>query len=210
MDGVLLDTSSLIWNSFLHSAQKHGFDLSKEKYENVLGISFSDCIPRWEKEHGVTIDSDSFRKTAVAHQFENIRGENILIPGVQSFLDGLKMRKIPMAIATTSHPLRAQKYLEAANLSSYVEVIITSRDVQRHKPFPDVFLCAAEKLSIEPSRCVVVEDAPVGILAGHRAGMKVIGMTTPPATHQLLREADLIVSNFSQLSYETLVKLAEK
>jgi len=77
---------------------------------------------------------------------------------------------------------------------------VTGKDVRRGKPDPQVFLMAAQKLGLEPARCVVIEDAPVGIEAATLAGMKSVGLQSPAPRARNLGAADLVVDSLQELS----------
>ncbi len=78
------------------------------------------------------------------------------------------------------------------------DIVVGDEEVQLGKPHPDIFLKTAEKLDISPEHCIVFEDAPAGISAAKKAGMKVIVLTTSHS-EDALKDADLIIENFSQL-----------
>ena len=81
--------------------------------------------------------------------------------------------------------------------------IICAEDVERGKPYPDPFLLAAERLSVPPDRCIVVEDAPAGLEGAYRAGMKTIGVLT---THKTL-EADVVIKSLADLAPEAFEQI---
>jgi beta-phosphoglucomutase len=88
-------------------------------------------------------------------------------------------------------------------LEEVFQAIVSAEDVVHGKPDPDVFLKAAERLKMPPRKCVVFEDAYVGIQAGHAAGMKVVAVATTHSPDEL-READVVVNRLDELSAEKL------
>ncbi len=86
-----------------------------------------------------------------------------------SLLDRLKIKK---AIATSTHNNYAKMYLEKANVLDFFDTIVTGEMVTRSKPYPDIYLYAAELLKAKPSECMVLEDSIYGIQAAFAAGMK--------------------------------------
>lgn len=80
-------------------------------------------------------------------------------------------------------------------------------DVTNHKPFPDVFLKAAEKLGMETHKCVVFEDAPAGIEAARRAGMKCVGVLTKYLEKEDIRDVDIMINNFTEIDYPAIADL---
>ena len=90
--------------------------------------------------------------------------------------------KVPMAIATGSSRMVIEKTLKAVEISDWFDEVVSADDVAEGKPAPDIFLRAAKLLGVDPARCLVLEDAPAGILAAQRAGMQVIAIPSPLAS----------------------------
>ncbi|MBI4043641.1 MAG: HAD family phosphatase [Candidatus Diapherotrites archaeon] len=205
MDGVLVDSCPLIWDSFIVAAREQELNVSGESMKDYLGISIQDCLTRWKKAYGVQLKFKRFRATACEYQNTHLGDKDLAVPGVKEFLNTLKANGIRMAVGTSSHEERARFYLEPTKLAHYFDAIVTSTRVPNHKPFPDIFLRAATELGVAPGKCIVIEDAPIGIEAAHRAGMKAIGITTPPSTKELLQSADIVIGGFSELSVERVL-----
>lgn len=125
------------------------------------------------------------------------------LPGVTEFLTALKAAAVPCAIASSTDYENIRVALDLIRLGGCFNVIVSAEDVTRGKPDPQVFLLAAEKLAMPPTRCVVFEDAIVGIEAGHAAGMKVVAVTTTNSA-AALDAADRVVTQLDQLSVREL------
>jgi HAD superfamily hydrolase (TIGR01509 family) len=107
-------------------------------------------------------------------------GSITLIDEVAAFAKSLRGR-MPMAVATGSNRRVVEKTLQMFGISDWFDEVVTSEDVVEGKPAPDVFLYAAKLLGVAPARCLVLEDAPAGILAAQRAGMQVMTIPMPQA-----------------------------
>lgn len=101
-----------------------------------------------------------------------------LIEEVAEFAQSLR-GKFPMAIATGGSRMVIEKTLQIVGASDWFDEVVTADDVAEGKPAPDIFLRAAKLLGVSPAKCLVVEDAPAGIIAAQRAGMQVIGIPSP-------------------------------
>jgi HAD superfamily hydrolase (TIGR01509 family) len=101
---------------------------------------------------------------------------------VTEFLE--KHKQWPMAIGSNAEPKYIDFTLDHFGLRPYFRVTVNGHQVDRPKPFPDIYLKAAELLGMEPHRCVVFEDSPTGVSAGLAAGMKVVGVETTPTEFQ--------------------------
>lgn len=121
----------------------------------------------------------------------------VAMPGAQALLTRLDELEIPWAIVTSGTVPIAHARHSAAGLSVPRE-FITAEQVARGKPHPDAYLLGAERLGLSPAECVVVEDAPAGVLSGLAAGCKVIAVKAPADTPRL-DEVDVALSSLEQL-----------
>ncbi|MER6290034.1 HAD family hydrolase [Streptomyces sviceus] len=117
-----------------------------------------------------------------------------LLPGTAAFLDSLPADR--WAVVTSATRRLAEARLEAVGILP--KTLVAADDVTRGKPDPEPYLLAARELGVDPSRCVVFEDAPAGLRAGRAAGMTTVALTTTHQVHEL--DADLVVENLSALS----------
>ncbi|MDI3311034.1 MAG: HAD-IA family hydrolase, partial [Thermoanaerobacterium sp.] len=109
-----------------------------------------------------------------------------------------------LAVASSS-PIEVIKLVvKRLKLESYFDELVSGDFVKRSKPHPDIFLYAAEKLLVEPERCLVIEDSNKGVLAAKSAGMKVVGFINPNSGNQDINMADMVIRSFSELNYEKL------
>jgi len=98
------------------------------------------------------------------------------LPGAREWLEALQAAGWKQAIASSAPRLNVETMLRVLHLQRYIDAVVTAEDVTRGKPEPDVFLTAAGKLGIPPSRAIVVEDAAAGVEGARRAGMRSIGV----------------------------------
>jgi beta-phosphoglucomutase len=153
------------------------YGTSAEMFERVFGKD------HFTKEMIDTISQekeDRYRKEFLPHLK--------LIEGLDVFLNKAQAGNIPMAIGTAAPLPNIDFVVDNLNLRSYFPVIIGPDDVAKSKPDPEVFLKAAHQLGIAPEKCVVFEDAPKGIEAASRAGMKAVGITSYHTAAELQRE----------------------
>ncbi len=120
------------------------------------------------------------------------------LPGVRMWLGTLRRAGIPCAVASSTEAENIRVVLRLLALEDCFQAIISADDVSTGKPDPQVFLLAANKLGFAPERCIVFEDAVVGIEAAHAAGMRVIALsTTSPAAS--LQSAERVIATFDEL-----------
>lgn len=118
-----------------------------------------------------------------------------LLPGARFWLEQLKRDGYRQALATSAPPGNIDAVFIALGIAECFDAVISSEAVKAGKPAPDVFLAAAAKLNVAPENCLVVEDAPAGIEAARRAGMRALGVRT---THPALT-ADWVTERLDQL-----------
>jgi len=207
MDGVLIDSSKYVWESFEKTFEED-VSFSKKDVKKYLGRSLKDQLKSIKKDFQTKdYNIKEFSKKAGETQFELMEDKLKPDKKLLSLIDTAKKKGIKVAVATSSLRWRAKKILTFLKIIERLDMLVTADDVENHKPAPDIFLKTAEKLKVNPENCVVIEDAANGIEAAKKAGMKAIGLTTKfyPASH--LREADLIINNLSEITLGKLESL---
>jgi HAD superfamily hydrolase (TIGR01509 family) len=101
-----------------------------------------------------------------------------LIDEVAEFAKSLR-GKMPIAVASGGSRYVVEKTLKLLDCSDWFDEVVTADDVVNGKPAPDIFLKAAEMLGVAPEKCLVIEDAPPGVIAAQAAGMQVISVPMP-------------------------------
>jgi HAD superfamily hydrolase (TIGR01509 family) len=119
------------------------------------------------------------------------------VPGVTEFLE--RHKDLPMAIGSNAEPANIDFTLDRFGLRPYFKVAVNGHQVDRPKPFPDIYLKAAELLGLAPGQCIVFEDSPTGATAGLAAGMRVVGVETTP-TH--FEGVSLCIKDFTDPALE--------
>ena len=206
-DGVIIDSAALHEQSWHRLARELGTTIAPQSFIRGFGMKSARII---EEIHGWSHDPAEIarltnRKEALYREIV-AQGEIAPLPGVVEWLARLREAGVPSAVASSTHRLNIDAVLARIGLQDAFRAIVSAEDVVHGKPNPEVFLKAAEKLELSAARCVVFEDAHVGIEAAHAAGMKVVAVTTThPAAE--LAAADLVVRRLDQLSIEQMAVL---
>lgn len=207
-DGVIIDSSSHHEESWERLGREIGKPLPEGHFKRSFGRKNEMIIPEilhWTDEPA-EIHRLSLRKEALYREVVAERGVEAL-PGVRTWLERLHVASIPCAIGSSTHRENIQLSLGMIGLGKFFAAAVTSEDVTQGKPHPDVFLKAAARLSADPTRCVVFEDAHVGIAAARAGGMKVVGVATTHPAEELAAEADIVVHRLDELEVAQLTKL---
>jgi HAD superfamily hydrolase (TIGR01509 family) len=178
-DGTLVHSMPLHFEAWCEALSLHGAaNIFKEDVFYAMGgRPTKDIVVEINDEYGLKLDPE---KVAFSKREAFLRklGQLELIDEVAAFAESLR-GKLPMAIATGGTRLVIEKTLQAVGVSDLFEEVITADDVANGKPAPDIFLKAAQMLGVRPERCLVLEDAPAGVMAGQLAGMTVIAIPAP-------------------------------
>ncbi len=196
MDGTLLDSSEYHWLSWREALEAENYQLTREKFSSFFGQR-NDTIMR--ALFGTDYPANEIKRISdykEARYREMLREGGVeLLPGVARWLTRLHGAGWRQAIASSAPLLNIEAILDVLGIREYFNAVVTAEDVERGKPDPQVFLRAAEKVGVPPARSVVVEDAPAGVEAGRRGGMRTIGVLTE---HSAL-QADIVVRSLEEL-----------
>jgi beta-phosphoglucomutase family hydrolase len=203
-DGVIIDSSKAHEESWERLAAETGLDLPEGHFVKGFGRKNEHIIPHilgWTTDEEA-IRRHSLRKEALYREVVQDRGQAAL-DGARTWLERLAAAGVPCAVGSSTHRANVELILDLADLREFFREIVTAEDVTAGKPDPQVFLTAARKLGFAPGRCVVFEDAHVGIEAARRGGMRGVGVATthPP---EELTQADRVVRRLDELQVAEL------
>jgi beta-phosphoglucomutase len=205
MDGTLIDSAEYHWLTWRETLAAEGHALTHEEFASWFGQR-NDAILSRCLGTGVSPDRVARigeQKEAAYRQMVRERGIEPL-PGVRRWLERLHARGWRQAVASSAPPANIEVILDVLGLRDRFQAYVSAEEVAHGKPAPDVFLKAAERLDVPPSRCVVVEDAPAGVEAGRRGGMRTIGI----ASMNRALDADVVTASMADLpdeAFEALV-----
>jgi len=180
-DGTLVDSMPAHFEAWCQALALHGAGgvFREDVFFAMGGRPSTDIVEELNSEYDLKLNPESIaiaKREAYLKRLKSIT----LIEEVATFAESLRGR-VPMAIATGSNRMVVEKTLQAVGINDWFDEVVSSEDVKEGKPAPDVFLRAAELLGVPPEKCLVLEDAPAGILAAQRAGMKVVVIPSPLA-----------------------------
>lgn len=208
MDGVLVASASAHEASWRAVARQHGIAFTTEQFRETFGRPSRDIIRiLWGKE----LADDELKRIDDAKERlyrELITGLVPLTIGTRECVSALAAAGFALAVATSGPPENVELILRESRLAPFFASVVTGMDIQNGKPAPDCFLLAAQRLRVEPARCVVVEDAPVGVAAAHAANMKCAGLVgTHPRARLQQAGCDLVVDHLRDLTPDALNRL---
>ena len=201
MDGTLLDTEPL-------------YTVATQKLLDPYGVEYTLAL----KKRCIGGDSKRSAQIVIDHYDLPLSAELFLqeregflkalfvnapeIGGAAKFIQSASESVIPIGLATSSYSELVELKLSGKRWSEGFDTMVSGDDpeLKRSKPAPDIFLLCAQRLGIDPSKCIAFEDSPNGITAARAAGMQVIAINSPYVEDTDLEEASLIIDHYDELA----------
>ena len=205
LDGVLVDTGEFHFRAWSQTLSEYGIPFTRESFQATFGMNNAGVL---SSLLGQRLTPELLAKISDRKEQrfrEAVRGRAQPLPGVLAWLERLKAAGLRQAIASSAPPANIDALVDELGLRAYFEAIVSGSNLPG-KPDPALFLKAARLIDVAPERCIVVEDAVVGIEAAKRAGMKCVAVTTTnPA--RALKAADVVVERLDALPVDTFQRL---
>jgi HAD superfamily hydrolase (TIGR01509 family) len=205
LDGVLLESEELWADVRERLAHDRGGRYGPEEQRAMMGMS----SPEWSRymhEHvGLPESPDEIAAEVVDRMLDRYREQLPLIDGAVEAVERLAARW-PLGLASSSNRPLIDLVLERSGLAPLFKATVSSEEVARGKPAPDVYLEACRRLGVEPTRAAAIEDSHAGIGSARAAGMRVIAIPNPsyPPGDAALAEADVVLRSLEELTPETV------
>lgn len=197
MDGLLVDTESLAMRSLMQVATEMNIDAPETFCHTMIGVPADHCRLLVQERFGPDFPADRYLSAASRHMEALIEaGALALKPGVLELLADLEALGIGKAVATSSSRAKADHHLRCTGILPRFDAVITRDDVERGKPHPDLFLKAAQDLSVPAENCLAFEDSYNGVRAARAAGMTVVMVPDLlPPTEEMRAHCAAIITN---------------
>ena len=208
LDGVIIDSEE-VWEEVRRGyVAEHGREFLPDSQDRMMGMSTGEWSRHLAEEVGVPRTPEQVAADVLGRMAERYRVDLPLIPGAVEAVRRIGER-FTLALASSSARILIDQVLSTAGLTDAFQVTLSTEEVPRGKPYPDVYLAAAEKLGLSPAVCAAVEDSSNGLRSAAAAGLAVVAVphgVYPPAP-DALAGASLIVSDLSSLSVEAIDRL---
>jgi HAD superfamily hydrolase (TIGR01509 family) len=201
LDGVLID-SEHVWDEARRDlAREHGRPWPETATRDMMGMSSHEWSRYMHDVVGVPDPPEQISREVVRRLEELYRRELPLVDGAVEAVQGLAGRW-PLGLASSSNRELIDLVLELSGLAGHFRATVSSEEVRRGKPEPDVYLEAARRLDVSPQRCAAVEDSDAGIRSARAAGMRVLAIPNPryPPGDEALDLADLVLRSLAELT----------
>lgn len=196
LDGVLVDTAPFHFQAWQELFQSLGRGFADADFRRTFGLR-NDAILRDILGELTPAEVERLAQRKEDLYRDKIKGRVTAMPGAVELLRRLQQRGRKMAVASSTTRENVRVVLSSLGLEGMFEAVVAEEDAPKGKPDPQGFLVAAERLGVEAGECVVIEDAPGGVEAAKRAGMRCIGVTTS-RPREALADADLVVDSLEE------------
>lgn len=195
LDGTLVDSAGYHWRAWRDTLAAEGVTISHPQFLESFGQKNDRILRAWL---GAGASTDTIQRIGDAKEAEYRRLAVVHgltpLPGAAEWVARLHAAGWLQAIASSAPRPNVEVMLRALSMERYFDAIASAEDVSAGKPDPEVFLVAASRVGVPPKRCVVVEDAPAGIEAARRAGMRALGVSRSETL-----DGDLAVASLDEL-----------
>lgn len=206
LDGVMTDTAEYHFLAWKALAEDLGIAINRAFNQRLKGIGRMESLELILEHAGMaeqfsTEEKEKWAAKKNDHYKKLIRliTPRDLLPGIEPFMKAIKQHGIKIGLASASR--NALSVLESLQITAWFDGIVDAGKIARGKPDPEIFLTAAQLLSVRPDRCVGIEDAVSGIRAINRAGMFSIGV----GDTRVLHEADYVVTSTAELDLQDVI-----
>jgi HAD superfamily hydrolase (TIGR01509 family) len=200
LDGVIID-SEQVWDDVREQlARERGGRWSDRAQRDMMGMSSAEWSRYMHDVVGLAESPEEINREVVRRLLERYTDRLPLIDGALDAVRRLAARW-PLGLATSSNREVIQHVLEVSGLAPLFRATVSSEEVARGKPAPDVYLEVARRLGVDPARCAAIEDSSSGIRAGRAAGMRVIAIPNAhyPPDEDALSLADVVLASIREL-----------
>jgi HAD superfamily hydrolase (TIGR01509 family) len=204
LDGVLWDGEPLYHEAFDIVLAPFGHRVSDDDYGQIIGISVEACWDWLYRRFDLTGPIDHFLRAYDETVLKLLERPMEPLPGARTFIEELKHRGVPIAVASASLRPWVEATLRGLGLHDTFDAVVSASEVDNGKPAPDLFLTAAQRLGLPPQRCLAVEDTLAGVRAARAAGMFTIQLRAASTALPPLDEADLVIDTFPDFDLSLL------
>jgi HAD superfamily hydrolase (TIGR01509 family) len=205
LDGVLIQSEE-VWDAVRerYVRERRGrYDAQVQRA--MMGMSAPEWSRYLHEDAGVPDEPEAINRDVVRLMLEAYRRELPLLPGAVEAVRRVAAA-FPLALASSSNREVFEAVLELAGLRDCFRATVSSEEVDRGKPAPDVYLEAARRLCVAPESCAAVEDSHAGIRSAKSAGLRVVAIPNPsyPPDEEALSLADTVVGSLEELTVSVL------
>ena len=203
MDGVLIDSEPFIAKAACMMFAEKGLKVIPEDFRPFIGTGEDRFLAGVAEKYNFNLNMPADKVRTYDIYLKIIKGKLKPLEGVVDFINKCKSLGLKLAVASSADMRKVRGSLAETGLDDVeFDAIVCGQDIENKKPAPDIFVLAANKLGLEPSQCLIIEDAVSGVQAAKAAGAKCLGITSCFTEEQL--KADFHAANLAEIDFEVL------
>lgn len=206
MDGVIVDTEPVHHYAYNQHFKQLNIEVSPEMYASFTGNSTKNTFEQLKEAFTIEDDIESLiaTKRNLFNDAFDQKEDLFLLEGVEDLIKDLYANGMQLVLASSSAYVTINRIFNRFNLHQYFTHIVSGEDFPKSKPHPAIFEHAAFLSGTPTENCIVIEDSTNGIIAAKAAGIYCIGYDSIHSKLQDYSKADKVISNFNELSFETI------
>jgi HAD superfamily hydrolase (TIGR01509 family) len=209
MDGVIVDTEPVHHHAYNQHFEQLNIEVNAEMYASFTGNSTKNIFERLKIQFNLDEDVATLvetKRNLFNDAFDN-KEDLYLLDGVEDLIKDLYDNGMQLVLASSSAKVTINRVFNRFALHKYFTHIVSGEDFPKSKPHPAIFLRAAELANTPVENCIVIEDSTNGIMAAKAAGIYCIGYDSFHSKLQDYSLADVVITDFKELSYERILYL---
>ncbi len=206
MDGVLVDSEAYIAEAGVRMFKElHGIEVELEDFRPFIGAGENRFLGGVAEKYGVLFQQERDKAKTYEIYVDLVRGKLRELPGAASFVRECRTRGLRTALATSADKIKMVANLHEIGLDhGEFDAMVNGLDIERKKPFPDIFIEAARRINVDPRRCVVVEDSISGVQAAIASGARCLALLTTFPEEELRAAGATLVARDLSFASEAL------
>lgn len=209
LDGVLIDSEPVWERARRDLVAERGGHWAPDAQRRLMGMSTPEWARYLSEDLGVGLPPDEVAALVIDRMAASYREHIPLLPGAVEAVRRLAARW-PLGVASSAAAVLIETVLQSAGLRSYFQVTMSTEQVPRGKPAPDIYLAVTERLGVPPAACAAIEDSSNGLRSAAAAGLHVIAIPHPqyPPDPDALTAASLVLPTLTDLTADAVAALA--
>lgn len=177
MDGLMFATEQVNYRAFTEIVKEEGYEPTFEQFTGFLGMNARDIQKKYYSYYGENVDAEGIYKKVGQRAKQIICKEGVPEKaGLRQLLKVVKEKELLAAVASGSDTEVIKEYLERTGLTPYFDMVLSSKEVKRGKPYPDIFLEICQQLNVKTEETIVLEDSANGVQAALAGNFSVINV----------------------------------
>lgn len=201
MDGLMFATEQINYRAFTEIVTEEGYQPSFEQFTGFLGMHAKDIQRKYYSYYGPDVDAEGIYRKVGERAKQIIREEGVPEKeGLRELLEVVRKKKLYTAVASGSDTEVIKEYLDRTGLAPYFDMVLSSKEVKRGKPYPDIFLEICRKFHVKAEETLVLEDSANGVQAALAGNIPVINVPDLlPIPEEQQKQCVAVVENLSKV-----------